>query len=140
MAAKSLFIVVFYFMTSMTCSLNMLEECCSSETHADHSQKQNLPHEHHEEHDHEHSGKSSEKPNPKESKACCDKLVAPVISSFKLLQKGLWTSFQFLVKISSLDSIVKLSKFWIHETDPPYIRGRPLYQTLYSINAPPAYS
>lgn len=140
MVIKSLFVTVFYLIASMTCSLNMLVECCTTEAHAHHPQESGLSNKHHEEHDHDHSGESSENRSSKEAKTCCDNLTAPLISSFKLLQKGLWTNLQLFVMIFSLDSIVRPQKFWIHETDPPlYIRGRPLYKTLYSINAPPTH-
>ena len=139
---KALVTAFFYFMASMTCTWNVIQECCSSETQSRHHEEShsNDPSHQKNHHGHSHEKKHQEKSDSEGPKTCCDKLLAPLNSSFKLLQQYALKIFQTFKEVHSLKFFVNQKLFCIPQKGPPFpIRGRPLYKILFPINAPPSH-
>lgn len=129
---KAFVVAFFYFMASMTCTWNVVVDCCSGKDHDRHHHAGNSRH--------SQRGGSSHDEHSKGEKTCCRQLITPLVHSFVLLQKCFLTGFQVFNENYCLSYLKQQKYLSISLRDPPFpIRGRPLYIILFPINAPPIH-
>lgn len=138
---QALIVAFFYFSSFMTCSWNMLRECCASEAKVHHHENSHSDEDHHNYSHETDNGHGEHYPkgdhdNQDECKSelCCDSLITSLTVSVKQIHKIFLVEFQ---TFSEIQKSFVVSQPRIYQKDLSHsIRGRPLFEVIYPIRAP----